>query len=154
MTQTALNASGPAGPKRRHEPLNDRLDGMLQIERRAEAAVPGRAEVAQVPIVVVAIVVVALSAWGIQRSNKRRRDFVPSPVALNDPDTNSMRVDMDPIATPTEQTAEIIEDRQAYDAADDLLDPHNPRHDEWVREHPDMETDAERAADQDDEKSH
>ena len=87
-------------------------------------------------------------------AKKRRIDFVPSSAAMNDPDTNSLRVDMEPIATPDEQTVEILEREQAYDASDDLLDPKNPHHSEWIHEHPGLESDSERAADQADGEEH
>jgi len=105
-------------------------------------------------IVGLIVVLVALGFLMQLVARKRRFDFVPSSVAMNDPDTNSLRVDMEPIATPDEQTVVILEREQAYDASDDLLDPKNPHHSEWIHEHPGLESDSERAADQADGESH
>ena len=102
-----------------------------------------------VAIILGLVAVVAVLAIAMQLvARKRRVDFVPSSAAMNDPDTNSLRVDMEPIATPDEQTVEILDREQAYDATDDLLDPKNPHHNQWIHEHPGLESDSERAADQ------
>lgn len=52
------------------------------------------------------------------------------------------------VAVPSAElrTEGIAHNEFTSDVADDLLDPHNPGHAAWVKEHPEMETDAERAA--------
>jgi len=48
-----------------------------------------------------------------------------------------------PIPTPELKTEGIAHTEFDSDVSDDLLDPHNPRHAEWLKDHPDMETDDE-----------
>jgi hypothetical protein len=50
------------------------------------------------------------------------------------------------VPTPEFKTEEITHDEFSGDVSDDLLDPSNPHHVEWVKEHPAMESDAEWAA--------
>jgi hypothetical protein len=53
------------------------------------------------------------------------------------------------VAIPSSEvtTEGIARDEFVGDATDDLLDPRNPGHAQWVKEHPAMETDAEWLAD-------
>jgi hypothetical protein len=48
-----------------------------------------------------------------------------------------------PISSPEVTTEGIAHDEFVSDVSDDLLDPRNPHHAEWVKEHPGMETDEE-----------
>jgi hypothetical protein len=48
-----------------------------------------------------------------------------------------------PISSPEVETEEITHDEFVSDVSDDLLDPRNPKHAEWLKAHPGMETDAE-----------
>ena len=43
--------------------------------------------------------------------------------------------------TPEEVTEEEVVKSEEYDASDDLLDPKNPGHAQWLAEHPDAEGD-------------
>jgi hypothetical protein len=47
------------------------------------------------------------------------------------------------ISSPEVSTEQIAHDEFVSDASDDLLDPKNPHHAEWLKQHPGMETDAE-----------
>jgi hypothetical protein len=49
------------------------------------------------------------------------------------------------VAIPTNEvrTEGIAHDEFVADVSDDLLDPNNPHHAEWVKSHPEMETDTE-----------
>jgi hypothetical protein len=49
------------------------------------------------------------------------------------------------VAVPTSEVAteSMAHDEFVSDVSDDLLDPRNPQHAEWVKEHPGMETDDE-----------
>jgi len=47
------------------------------------------------------------------------------------------------IPTPELETEEISHDEFAADVSDDLLDPNNPHHAQWVKDHPGMGSDAE-----------
>jgi hypothetical protein len=48
-----------------------------------------------------------------------------------------------PVPTPEFQTEVIAHDEFVSDVPDDLLDPRNPRHADWLKDHPGMESDAE-----------
>jgi hypothetical protein len=52
------------------------------------------------------------------------------------------------VAIPTSEvrTEEIAHDAFVSDVADDLLDPRNPGHAQWLKEHPEMQSEEERAA--------
>lgn len=47
------------------------------------------------------------------------------------------------VPTPELTTEAMAHDEYAGDVTDDLLDPRNPGHEAWVKEHSEMETDAE-----------
>ena len=47
------------------------------------------------------------------------------------------------IPTPELKTEELAHDEFVSDVSDDLLDPNNPRHAEWIKDHPEMTSDAE-----------
>jgi hypothetical protein len=48
-----------------------------------------------------------------------------------------------PISAPEVATEGIAHDEFVSDASDDLLDPRNPHHAEWLKQHPGMESDEE-----------
>jgi hypothetical protein len=47
------------------------------------------------------------------------------------------------ISMPEVRTEQIAHDEFVSDTSDDLLDPKNPLHAEWLKQHPGMETDEE-----------
>ena len=100
-------------------------------------------------VIIVVAIIVAGFGYLVRQRNKRF-DFVAPSSVLNDPDNNSL-LGIVPEAIPTvgESTDEILEKDFAYDASDDLLDPNNPRHAQWVHEHPDAVSEEEREAAED-----
>jgi hypothetical protein len=105
-------------------------------------------------VVIVALAIVVTGAVMVRRKTaKRGFSYVPDP---NLRSTGGGQVGVRPgpgaipviaVPTPEFQTEEIAHDEFEGDVSDDLLDPRNPHHAEWVKEHPAMETDAEWMAD-------
>jgi hypothetical protein len=100
--------------------------------------------------VVLLIVLVILIAGGMlirRKSRKRGFSYVPDPSALGNKTYQAGEIPNITVATPEFQTEEIAQREFASDVADDLMDPRNPGHAEWVKNRPDVETDAEWQAD-------
>jgi hypothetical protein len=98
-------------------------------------------------IVVVAVVVGAVVLR--RKSDKRGISYAPDP-NLRPGGGRQVGVRPGPgaipvvaVPTPEFKTEEIAHDEFVSDVPDDLLDPRNPRHAEWLKDHPAMETDAE-----------
>jgi hypothetical protein len=100
-------------------------------------------------VAVVVILIVVGAVVTRRKTNERGFNYAP------DPDLRSGAggqvgvrpgpgaVPVVPIPTPEYETEAIVHDEFSGDVSDDILDPHNPHHAEWVKQHPDMETDAE-----------
>jgi hypothetical protein len=96
--------------------------------------------------VIVLIVVVVLVLGGVvvsRRSHQRGVSDAPDRTALEGQMYAPGATPDATIATPGIQAEETPHDEFAGDVSDDLLDPRNPHHAAWVKEHPDMATDAE-----------
>jgi hypothetical protein len=101
-------------------------------------------------ILVVVLAIVIIGAVVMRRkTDKRGFSYAPDP---NIRTGGGRQVGVRPgpgaipvvaVPTPEFKTEEIAHDEFVSDASDDLLDPSNPRHAEWVQQHPDMETDTE-----------
>src|SRR5665213_4085446 len=102
-------------------------------------------------IVVIARVVLFIGAVLIRRkSDKRGISYAPDPNIRPGEGFQGVGVRPGPgavpkvaIPTPEVKTEEISHDEFVADVSDDLLDPNNPRHAQWVKSHPEMETDDE-----------
>jgi hypothetical protein len=95
-----------------------------------------------IAIVVAVVLVVLLIALGSAARKKHKRfDFIVDPEAMAD---SSLDLDTSQVVEALPTVAESTEETMAkdfnYDATDDLLDPRNPRHDDWISEHPDNAT--------------
>jgi hypothetical protein len=100
-------------------------------------------------IVLVVIVILVCGALLMRkRGSQRHFDYAPTPQPSTSNIVNVNQIEVEPIATPGFATEDIIQRETKIDATDDLLDPHNPGHAQWVKDRPDMETDEEWAADQ------
>jgi hypothetical protein len=90
-------------------------------------------------VVVIAVIIIAATVT--------RRRGTPRGVTYGaNPDTQLVSrrdVSPKPVLTPEASTQEIVNREFVADTSDDLLDPHNPRHAQWVRDHPDVESDDE-----------
>jgi cell division septation protein DedD len=103
--------------------------------------------------VVVGVVVLAVLVGAVtmrRKSNKRAVSYAPDPNIKPGEGYQGFGVRPGPgtvpevaIPTPEEASQEIAHNDFASDVADDLLDPANPRHAQWVKEHPEMGSDAE-----------
>jgi hypothetical protein len=101
-------------------------------------------------IVVVILVAIVIGALVMRRkTNVRGFNYAPDPNLRSGAGgqvgvrPGPGAVPQIPIATPEYQTEAIVHDEFVSDVSDDLLNPRNPHHAEWVMERPDMETDAE-----------
>ena len=102
-------------------------------------------------IVVIVLVVLFIGAVLIRRkSDKRGISYAPDPNIQPGDGYQALGVRPGPgtlpevaIATPEVKTEEIAHDEFVADVSDDLLDPNNPHHAEWLKEHPGMESDTE-----------
>lgn len=106
--------------------------------------------------VILLIVLVVLILGGVlirRKTLKRGFSYVPDPNALGNKVYRAGEIPNVTVATPEFQTEEIAHDEFAGDVSDDLLDPRNPGHAEWVKQRPDMESDAEWMAEHPDEGS-
>lgn len=70
---------------------------------------------------------------------------------MNELDIIDPRIVPDTVVAPTEQPPAIPRTEHVNDRADDLLDPQNPGHDAWAREHPSMGNAFEQSGEQGDE---
>jgi hypothetical protein len=94
----------------------------------------------------VILIVVVLAVVIIAATVTRRRGSARAVTYGSSPDTQLVSrrdVSPTPVLTPEATTQDIVNREFVADTADDLLDPHNPQHAQWVREHPDVETDEE-----------
>jgi len=101
-------------------------------------------------LIVVGVVAVLTGAFVMRRkTNQRGFSYAPEP-NLESGAGGQVGVRPGPgavpeiaIPTPEYETEAIIHDESSGDVTDDLLNPHNPHHAQWVKEHPEMETDSE-----------
>jgi hypothetical protein len=96
--------------------------------------------------VILIIVLVVLLAGGVfmrRRATKRGFSYVPDPSALGSQVYSPGEIPKLAVATPEFKTEGIVHDEFKGDVSDDLLDPGNPGHAAWVKDHPEMESDAE-----------
>lgn len=99
-------------------------------------------------ILVIFLVVVIVGGSLIRRkTTKRGYSYVPDPNALGNKSFSPGEIPKLVIPTAEFKTEEIVHDEFAGDVSDDLLDPRNPHHAAWVKEHPEMESDTEWTAD-------
>jgi hypothetical protein len=94
-------------------------------------------------IVVVLVIVIVAATLTRRRGSTRAVTYAPSSQALGEKLASLKEVSPEPILSPEASTQEIVNREFIADTADDLLDPHNPHHAQWVREHPDVESDEE-----------
>jgi len=100
--------------------------------------------VAYVVLIVVALAIVIIAAiFTRRRGTARAFAYAPSPESLDEKLVSLREVAVTPVLSPEASTQEIVNREFVADSADDLMDPHNPRHAQWVRDHPDVETDEE-----------
>ena len=100
--------------------------------------------------VILLIVLVVLIVGGSlihRKTTKRGYSYVPDPNALGNKSFSPGEIPKLVIPTAEFKTEEIVHDEFSGDVSDDLLDPRNPHHTAWVKEHPEMESDAEWSAD-------
>jgi hypothetical protein len=100
--------------------------------------------------VVLLIVLVILIIGGVlirRKSRKRGFSYVPDPSALGNKTYPFGEIPNVTVSTPEFKTEEIAHDEFVGDVSDDLMDPRNPGHAEWIKNRPDVETDAEWEAD-------
>jgi hypothetical protein len=99
-------------------------------------------------IVVIVLVVVILGAVLVRRSSgKRGVSYAPDPSLRPGIGGGQFGARPGPgtlpqvaVPTPEFMTEEIAHTEFSSDVSDDLLDPRNPRHAAWVKEHPEMES--------------
>jgi hypothetical protein len=110
--------------------------------------------------VIVAIVLVVLIVGvvlGRRKTAKRGVSYAPNLGEMSNdlfnPGTRFNPHELPQVAVPTSEvnTESIAHDEFRGDFSDDLLDPHNPGHAAWVKEHPEMESDDEWTAEHPDE---
>ena len=94
-------------------------------------------------LAILVVVVAGVYLLGRRKSAKRGYSYVPDTEALGDKVYNPREIPNVTLATPEFKTEEIAHDEFESDVSDDLLDPRNPHHTAWVKEHPEMETDDE-----------
>jgi hypothetical protein len=100
--------------------------------------------VGYVILVIVVVVLLVLGAVMVRRRGpKRGLTYAPSPTALQEKLMNLTEVPVVPIFSPEATTEQIAGREFKGDTTDDLLDPHNPHHAEWVHQHPLEESDEE-----------
>lgn len=100
--------------------------------------------------VVLLIVLVILIVGGVlirRKSRNRGFSYVPDPSALGHKSYQPGEIPNVTVATPEFKTEEIAHDEFVSDDSDDLMDPRNPGHAEWVKNRPDVESDSEWEAD-------
>jgi hypothetical protein len=124
----------------------------LLVGPAKKSSIAGPLIYAFVGILVVALVVGAVIMR--RKSDKRGVSYAPDPNIKPGDGYQGIGVRPGPgtvpeVAIPTPEMAseEIVHADFVSDVADDLLEPTNPRHAQWVKEHPEMESDAEWVAD-------
>ena len=109
-------------------------------------------------IYVVALIVAAVIIIGAvvlrRQGSQQRFTYAPALDVLEEKLVNLNQVNVVPIASPMEATEALVERETVNDVSDDLLDPRNPDHAQFVRQHPDLETDEEWIADHPNDRSH
>jgi hypothetical protein len=96
--------------------------------------------------VVLLIILVVIVGGGVlfrRKATKRGFSYAPDANALGGSMFAEGEIPKVTVATPEFQTEEIAHDEFVSDVSDDLLDPRNPRHAQWLKEHPGMESKAE-----------
>jgi len=92
-------------------------------------------------VLLVVVVIVLARLFSAKRKGVDAGEVLPSEVGVNRAIT---RIDpgpmMEVMPLPDEYTDEAQASEPNYDATDDLLDPRNPHHLEWISEHPDDAT--------------
>lgn len=98
-------------------------------------------------IYVVALIVAAIIIIGAvvlrRQGSQRRFTYAPAPDLLEENLVNLKQVSVVPIASPMEATEALVQRETVNDVADDMLDPRNPDHAQFVHQHPDLESDEE-----------
>jgi hypothetical protein len=103
-------------------------------------------------IALIVVAVVILGAWLVRRSNNKRGvSYAPDPSirpGIGGGGQFGARpgpgaIPQVAVPTPEFKTEEIAHDEFKSDVNDDLLDPRNPHHAAWVKEHPEMESNSE-----------
>ncbi len=94
-------------------------------------------------IVIVVVVVLVIIAAMVTRRRGRDLTYVPDPASLDEKLVSLREVTTKPLLSPEASTEEIAHREFVGDIADDLLDPRNAHHAQWVHEHPNVETDEE-----------
>jgi hypothetical protein len=106
-------------------------------------------------IALIVVAVVILAAWLVRRSNNKRGvSYAPDPSirpGIGGGGQFGARpgpgaIPQVAVPTPEFKTEEIAHDEFKSDVNDDLLDPRNPNHAAWVKEHPGLETNSEWSA--------
>lgn len=97
-------------------------------------------------VIVLAMVLIAATLTR-RRGSARAVTYAPSRASLDEKLVSLHEVSPTPVLSSEASTQEIVDREFVADTADDLLDPHNPRHAQWVQDHPDVETDEEYLAD-------
>jgi hypothetical protein len=93
-------------------------------------------------VVVLAIVIIAATITR-RRGAVRALSYAPSPELLDEKLTSLSEVSVKPVLSPEASTQDIANREFVADTADDLMDPNNPQHAQWVRDHPYAESDEE-----------
>jgi hypothetical protein len=128
------------------------LLGMLGTKRVTTAvcrSVVERDEVHHMIYVVLAVILVVLVLGGVlmrRKALKRGFSYVPDTQALGNKVYRGGEIPNVPVATPEFETEQISHNEFVSDVSDDLLDPRNPGHAEWLKEHPAMESGSESVA--------
>lgn len=94
-------------------------------------------------LAIVVVVVVAMYFLARRRTAKRGFSYVPDADALGNAVYGHGAIPRVTVPTNEFKTEEIAHDEFKGDVSDDLLDPNNPQHAAWVKEHPEMESDTE-----------
>ena len=94
-------------------------------------------------LAIVVVVVIGVYVLSRRKAATRGYSYVPDTDELGNKVFNPREIPNVTLATPEFKTEEIAHDEFKGDVSDDLLDPSNPHHATWVKEHPEMETDAE-----------
>ncbi len=102
------------------------------------------------PFLIALVVILILAGAALlmrKRGSQRHFDYAPRPQPSNANVVNVNQIEVEAVATPGYATEDIIQRETQMDVTDDLLDPRNPGHAQWVKDRPDVETDKEWIAD-------
>jgi len=100
-----------------------------------------------VVLLIVLVILIVGSVLIRRKSRNRGLSYVPDPNRLGNKSYQPGEIPNVTVSTPELKTEEIAHDEFVSDVSDDLMDPRNPGHAEWVKNRPDVETDAEWEAD-------